>query len=239
MRVDQEDTNAFNTLMKSVRFSYATKTVIGDTFITVKGQVVNAYSPVGGNCNVYLPPFEQGRFISVSNIGTTFNLLVRTSGGALVTTVKPGLTALLFSGDDEWHAIRGGGTGAYDVFTNTVDGLVPAPNSAVPGSLFLRDDGQWGQVQVTGFVDSFKFMTDGTNTAIGSGPDTFRFRSSTNKIGLTVTNNQVTFGDNLDLTVNEANVNHNLLLNYVADQHVAHTGVILVRVGRSILRPAS
>jgi hypothetical protein len=228
MRVDQEDTNAFNTLFKSVRFSYSTKTIIGDAFITVKGQVVNAYDPAGGDCNVYLPPYDQGRFISVANIGTTFNLLVRTSGGTLVATVRPSQTVLLFSGDNEWHAIRGGGTGGgYDVFTNTVDGLVPAPHSAVPGSLFLRDDGQWGQVQVTGIVDSFKYITDGVNTAIGSGPDTFWLRSSTSKVGITVTNNQLTYGDNANFTVNEAFVDHNLLLNYSADRHVAHTGVVL------------
>jgi hypothetical protein len=70
-------------------------------------------------------------------------------------------------------------------------------------------------------------MTDGTNTSTGVGGDTFRFRSSTGSIGFTVTNNQVTFGDNVDLDVLEAAVDHNALLNYSADQHVAHSAVTL------------
>lgn len=218
-RLDQEDTKAFNTLLQSGRFSHSRKVLTGDVAITHNGSLVNFLDPGGVDRNVTLPPNEEGRFYVVSNVGTAFNLILS------VTTLLPGDTALLFSSDSEWTALRG--WAALAVFTNTTNGLVPAPNSGVPGSLFLRDDGQWGQVQVTGIVDAFKFITDGTNTAVGSGPDTFKLRSSTGKVGITVTNGDLTHGDNANFTVNEASIDHDLLLNFFSDEHVGHTGVVL------------
>lgn len=224
-RVDNEDVSTFNARFQSGRFSHSRKTVAGDTFITANGSLVNFLNGGVADRNVYLPVLEKGRFYVVGNIGTTNSLVVRDSLGFLKTTLLPNDTALLFASEGEWLALRG--WAALGVFTNTVNGLVPAPNSGVPGSLFLRDDGQWGQIQVTGIVDAFKFITDGTNTAIGSGPDTFRLRSSTGKIGITVTNNEAVFGDNANLTVLEAAVDHNSLLNFVANKHIDHTGVTL------------
>lgn len=224
-RTDNEDINAFNTRFQSGRFSHSRKTVIGDTFITLNGSLVNFINGGVADRNVYLPVLEKGRFYVVGNIGTTNSLIVRDSLGFLKTTLLPNDTALLFASEGEWLALRG--WAALGIFTNTVNGLVPAPNSITPGSLFLRDDGQWGQVQVTGIVDAFKFITDGTNTAIGAGPDTFRIRSSTSKIGITVTNNEAVFGDNVNLTVLEGAVDHNALLNFVANKHIDHTSVTL------------
>jgi hypothetical protein len=225
MRSNTEDSSAFNQILKSGRFSHSRSVLDGDDQITTNGSLVNFFDPNGANRNVALPVLEKGRFYVVSNIGSAFNLLVNNSVGTLITTLLPGDTALLFASDGEWVALRG--WAALGVFTNTINGLVPAPNSVTPGLLFLRDDGQWAQVQSVGIVDAFKFMTDGTNTAIGSGPDTFWYRSSDNTITLTVTNGEAVFGDNLNLTVNEAAVDHNALLNYVADQHVAHSSITL------------
>jgi hypothetical protein len=89
--------------------------------------------------------------------------IVQSANSLTITTLLPGDVALLCASDAEWIALRG--WAALGVFTNTVNGLVPAPVSVTPGSLFLRDDGQWGQVQVTGIVDAFKFITDGTTIA--------------------------------------------------------------------------
>jgi hypothetical protein len=225
VRSNQEDTNAFNTLLKSGRFSHDRKVLTGDVVITKNGPLVNFLDPNGADRNVVLPALEGGRFYVVGNVGTAQRLVVQSANSLTITTLLPGDVALLCASDAEWIALRG--WAALGVFTNTVNGLVPAPVSVTPGSLFLRDDGQWGQVQVTGIVDAFKFITDGTTIAVGAGPDTFRLRSSTGKIGITVQNNDATFGDNANFTVNEGSVNHNALLNYVADQHVAHSGVVI------------
>lgn len=225
MRNNLEDNKSFNQHFQSGRFSHSRKVLIDDVVLTTNGSLVNFFDAGGADRTVTLPEFEEGRFYVVANIGAADDLVVRDSSGVLITTLLPADTALMFASEDEWVALRG--WAALGVFTNTINGLVPAPNSLAPGSLFLRDDGQWAQVQVTGIVDAFKFITDGTNTAVGSGPDTFWLRSSTDKIGIVVTNGEAVFGDNANFTVNEAFVNHDLLLNFFADEHVGHSTVIL------------
>jgi len=224
-RNNSEDAQVFNQHFQSGKFSHSRKVLVDNVTLTQNGALVNFLDPNGANRECTLPALDDGRFYVVGNVGATNSIAVRSANGLLITTLLAGDTALMFASDAEWVALRG--WAALGVFTNTVNGLVPAPNSGTPGSLFLRDDGQWGQVQVTGIVDAFKFITDGTNTAIGSGPDTFWIRSSTGEINVTVTNGEAVYGDNVNLTVNEAAVNHNGLLNYVADQHVAHTGVTM------------
>ena len=140
MRSDQEDVNVFNQLFKSGRFSHSRKVATDDVVITQNGSLVNFIDPNGSDRTVTLPPLEDGRFYVVSNIGTTDELEVRADDGSLITTLLAADTALLFASDSEWMALRG--WAALGVFTNTVNGLVPASNSVAPGSLFLRDDGQ-------------------------------------------------------------------------------------------------
>lgn len=225
MRANTEDNKAFNQHFQSGRFSHSRRVMEGDVELTVNGSLVNFFDANGANRNVTLPTLENGRFYVVGNVGAANDVAVLDVNDVLVTTVLPGDTALMFASDDEWVALRG--WAALGVFTNTVNGLVPAPNSVTPGSLFLRDDGEWAQVQVTGIVDAFKFITDGTNTAIGSGPDTFYLRSSDGSIAITVTNGELVYGDNANFSVVEGNVDHNALLNYVADRHVAHSAITL------------
>lgn len=223
MRQDLHSPNIFDAEIKSARLSHARHVLSGHEAVTANGPIVNFYDPNGANRDITLPENNEGLFYVIANIGIGFNLLVKDAAGTLQATVAPSQTLQIWSSEGEWQGTKA--TTDLDVFTNTVDGLVPAPNSAVPGSLFLRDDGQWAQVQVVGIVDAFKYMSDGTNIAVGAGPDTFTFRSSTGKIGLTVTNNEAVFGDNLNLTVNEAAVNHDLLLNFVANEHIDHSTV--------------
>lgn len=223
MQQDLHNGKFFNAELKSARFSHIRRVLQGPLDITLNGAIVNFLDPNGAGRNVNLPVLEEGLFYVVSNIGAAFSLTVRDQLAATVATVAPGQTVLVFASKTEWRGLKA--TTNLDVFTNTLNGLVPAPNSVTPGTLFLRDDGQWGQIQVVGIVDAFKYMSDGTNVAVGAGPDTFRFRSSTNKIGITITNNEAVFGDNVNLTVLEGAVDHNALLNYVADQHVAHSSV--------------
>lgn len=223
MRQDLFSPNLVDAAIKSATLSHA-RHVLNDGYMVRKlGPLVCFFDPNGADREVNLPENEEGLFYTIANVGVGFNLLVKDAAGTLLATVAPTQTLQVWSSESEWQGTKA--TTDLDVFTNTVNGLVPAPNSVTPGSLFLRDDGQWAQVQVVGIVDAFKYMSDGTNIAVGAGPDTFRFRSSTSQIGITVTNNEAVFGDNVNLSVNEAFVNHNALLNYVADQHVAHSSV--------------
>lgn len=54
-------------------------------------------------------------------------------------------------------------------------------------------------------------MTDGTNTAVAVGADTFRFRSANDRLAVLIGDDDVTFGDNLLLTLDEGNIVHNNL----------------------------
>ncbi len=56
-----------------------------------------------------------------------------------------------------------------------------------------------------GLSNAYTGMTDGTTTASASGSDTFKFRSASNLLTVAVGSNDVTHGDNLLLTVNQAN----------------------------------
>lgn len=225
MRNDLHDSNLFNAIIKSAKLSHSRSILSGNASITENGALVSFIEASGAQRDVTLPVADEGLMFVASNVGATYNVVLKTAGGSTVTTLLPGDTALLFASESEWVALRG--WAALAVFTNSTNGLVPAPNSVTPGSLFLRDDGQWGQVQVVGIVDAFKYMSDGTNIATGAGPDTFKFRSSNGSLNVTVGNNDATHGDNVNLTVNAGGIDHNALLNYSANRHIDHTAVTL------------
>lgn len=70
-------------------------------------------------------------------------------------------------------------------------------------------------------------LTDGTNDAIAVGNDTFQFRTANDRLGILVTNDDMTFGDNILFTLEESNIDHNALANYVAEEHLDWTVSIL------------
>jgi len=76
-----------------------------------------------------------------------------------------------------------------------------------------------------GLSNAYGTMTDGTNNATASGADTFKFRSTDNKLSVLVTNNDGTHGDNLLLTINQGNIDHNSLSNYAANRHFLQTDI--------------
>jgi len=81
--------------------------------------------------------------------------------------------------------------------------------------------GGGGGFRYIGFRD-----TSGNSTSLSS-DEYFRFRSANTMLSLLVENDNATFGDNLLLTINNDQIDHDALNNYVADQHIAHSGVSL------------
>lgn len=70
----------------------------------------------------------------------------------------------------------------------------------------------------------YSTITDGSNSATPSSEtDTLKFRSANNLLGVVVADNDATHGDNVLLTVNESNIDHDNLTNYVADEHIDWT----------------
>ena len=74
-------------------------------------------------------------------------------------------------------------------------------------------------------TNAYVSMTDGTTTASASGEDTFKFRSANNILTAAVGSNDVTHGDNLLLTINEANITHANISGAGGNIHVDHSTV--------------
>ena len=77
-------------------------------------------------------------------------------------------------------------------------------------------------------TDAYASFTDGSTTSNSSGSDTFKFRSANNAITLAVQNDDVTHGDNLLLTFNVGNVDHDSLSGFVSNEHIDHSGVAII-----------
>lgn len=221
MRSDLQHNSAQELKIDSGKLGVERKALTGNVTLTPLSPIFSAFDPGGADRTITLPAFERGRFFFILHRGTANTLTVKDVGGTTVLTIYP--NELHFVGCDEssWYSTP-------DVFTGSgasaSTGLVPQPPSS-PGILkYLCEDGTWRD---PGFVGDFAYgnISDGTNTATASGVDTIRFRSADNKITVTVGSNDLTFGDNVLFTLNQGNIDHNSLLNYVADQHVAHSSV--------------
>lgn len=184
--------------------------------------------PNGSDRIVQLPPIQPGggRFFYITNLASDGSLLdVRDSANVHLSYVAYRQGAMfVVSSEEEWSA----GPAVFGAAgPNHGSGLVPDPGPVAGSSKVLFEDGVWRNVFSVGIVDAFKYITDGTNTAEGSGPDTFKIRSSDSSISVTVANNDPTHGDSVNLTANEAAIDHDALLNFVANKHIDHTAVTL------------
>lgn len=91
------------------------------------------------------------------------------------------------------------------------------------GGAVIEQDAPTGTIE-----NAYGSMTDGTITSTAVGDDTFKFRSANNLLSLAVQNNDPTHGDNLLLTVNEANINHDNLAGFVGNEHIDHSAVSII-----------
>lgn len=230
MRLDQNDTSAFNTNFRSGKFSQSTKVLTQNVNLVQNGSIVNVFDPNGGTFNVRLPALESGRFYVITNTGVAGTLNVTDLLGALVTSLAPGVSTLLFAGDDSWNGVAGssalnafGGVGA-----GHSTGLVPDPGVGPASSphKYLSETGVFETV--AGLVASnayFYSHKGGAVTVTPIGSETLEFLSANTAIS--ILGQSGTSPKSMLFTLNAANIDHNTLLNYSADQHVAHSGVTL------------
>lgn len=193
---------------------------------SLTAQYVNTTAP---GTAIRLPPVSLGKFFIISNVGSQ-DLDIQTANGLSLYTLPAGQSNVLHSEGASWLRLVPNAI-IYTVFgpegPGAHDGLVPSPGAAQAQLRFLGSDGQWHGAFGNTLLDGFSFVTDGTHTASATGNDTLRVRSSTGKITATVTDNEAVFGDNINFDVVEAQVDHNLLKNYSANQHIDHTAVTL------------
>lgn len=98
---------------------------------------------------------------------------------------------------------------ALDLKSNTshVHEGTTIKSTAEGASKVLTSNGSGGALWQSATLFAYGSLSDGTNTAVASLPNTtLNFRSADNKLTTTVGNDDPTYGDNLLLTVNEANL---------------------------------
>jgi hypothetical protein len=76
-----------------------------------------------------------------------------------------------------------------------------------------------------GLANAFAQITDGVNTAAASGAGAFKLRSASNRLSVSVADNDATHGDHALFTLNEANISHDALAGFAASRHVDHAAV--------------
>lgn len=230
MRSDLDSNQAFDQHFKSGKFSHSRMVLTGDVRITKNGSLVNALNPNGADRIVELPPFEAGRFYVVSHIGAANLLNIVTSTGASVAHLKTTESIVLFSSETEWSGTKS--LLDLDDFgiagPNHKRGLVPdpgpTPNPDPSHRAYLSELG-WAEItEITG-DDFYKYFKGGAVTLTPLGADTLELASANSL--LTILASAVPTPDSILFTVNQALIDHNVLTNYVADQHVAHSGVTL------------
>jgi hypothetical protein len=227
-----EDAESFNTQWKSGRFSHSNKLLQGKATITHNGSIVNAFDPNGEDRLVELPVYEAGRFYAVANVGEANVLTVTDFAGVVVSTLPPGWSTVFFSSDERWVGVNT--PMDLDVFGYTgpghKEGLVPdpGPGPVNPDATLRRYLSELGWATVTNLTagtDYFYSMKGGAVTLTPLSADTLEFLAGS--AALTVLAQAGTTPKSIKFTVNDSAIDHNALLNYDPDQHVAHSGVTL------------
>jgi len=229
MRTDNEDSANFNTRWKSGKFSHSQKVLTGPVTITKNGSIVNVFDAGGVDRVVTLPPYEAGRFYVVANIGTAGNLTINDALGVTKATIVVGGSSLLFASDSNWIGVSA--SLDLEVFGYTgpshSTGLVPDPGPGPVGSP-MRFLSELGWSTVAGLAASnayFYTWKGGAVTLTPVGAEAIELTSANAAIAILA--NAGTTPKSIRFTLDQTQIDHNLLLNYSTDRHVGHSLVVL------------
>lgn len=224
MRDTLDQNQAYQIDLKSGRFGTSSKTLTGDITLAPEGPILHFFDPNGADRIVTLPAVREGTYLSIFNLSTSNTITVKNAGGSTIAVVYPLNTVQFYSSETAWNSfghVFGASGAGHRV------GMVTDPGAVSGTTRFLREDGQWAVPPGGGggASDVYSTITDGTNSATAAGADTIKFRSSDGSISAVVTNNDLTHGDNVNFAVVEANVDHDALGNFVANEHIDHSTV--------------
>jgi hypothetical protein len=189
----------------------------GEQYIqrTVTGGKGRLFTFDSGNIPATLPVGTDGYVLTADSAEATGLKWAVASGGASdvfkTWTLQSdsgytwGTSDVVASGDDTMDLVAGSG--------------IAIDSDSTLKAFRIRTTGSGG------LTSAYVSMTDGTTTASASGGDTFKFRSADNKLTVAVTDNDATHGDNLLITVNEANINHDNLAGFDANEHFLQSAI--------------
>src|SRR5882672_3125398 len=102
MRSNIEQSRIWDSRFIATRLASVSFTMTGTLFLTKLSPGVVVLTLNGVDRDLYLPALSEERQYAVANVGTTGNLSVRDSGGAIVAVVTPGYMVLLFATALRW-----------------------------------------------------------------------------------------------------------------------------------------
>lgn len=230
MRSNLQDNHAQQLKLDSVVLGTTESALTGDLTFTHESPLFNAYDANGSDRILTLPDAIRGRVFIIANIGTANTLTVKDASANTIVIVRAGELQIIAGTSSSWAASPGvfGASGA-----GHSTGYVPDPGAVGATTAFLREDGLWVVPGGVPGSDSYNHFTDGVTTANAAGDDIFKVRSSSGKITVAVGSNDVTHGDNVNLSVNEAAVDHDALLNFLSNKHIDHTSVSISTAANS------
>lgn len=118
-----------------------------------------------------------------------------------------------------------------DITSESIFDLDDVTGPAVDGYILKYDSGSSSFIMVAegtggGTADRYiGFRDGGSGQTSLTGDEYFRFISANTLLEASVTDNDATYGDVLILTVRNDLIDHDVLTNFVADEHVAHASV--------------
>lgn len=224
MRFNLEHSIARQLSLVSTLLGVEAQALTGNLVLTPEAPVFFSLDPNGANRTVQLPEAQRGRLFIFHHAGIDNTLTIQDASSATVVVVRAGEVQLVVCNGSVWGATS-------DVFgpagVGHSTGLVPDPGVVSGLVRFLCDDGQWRSVTTVGTVDAYKYVTDGSNTAQAAGLSQFKIRSEDLSLSVVVTEADAIHGDNVNLQVQESNVDHDALANFVADEHINHASVVI------------
>lgn len=244
-RQNLEHNRGFDPDFHNVRFGTTRAILDGDEYLGHNSPVYNFFDGNGVERIVYLPEHTEGRgrMLGVANVGASANILVKNLAGTTLATLTAGDTATFVSSGYEWK-----------FFTNTFGQyLDPTEISSPDGSITVStvgnaitlvvDEANVDHDALFNFVanehinhSSVQIATAATSGLSGGGDITATRNLALNINGMTLIapalGDSIAFYDlsgavhgKTTLTNINAVLDHDALLGFVADEHVAHSTV--------------
>lgn len=160
----------------SPTFDTINLTLTGSYTLPQDGAVIHYLDPGASDRDVFLPAIlpQTGQFLIIVNMNTVTELDIKDSGGGVIVSVPPELSAIFFSHKTGWKYLM-----QTIVPTGIGTGDVVGPNSATDGAVALYN-GVTGKIiknstgtEVTALLDVFTDLLKGLVPASGGGTADF------------------------------------------------------------------
>jgi hypothetical protein len=191
-------------------------TYTGSTSITTLGTITTGTVPIANTSGTV--PVNRGG-TGLTALGTGLQVLRVNSGATGLEYVTPPWLTSFTEADPVWTGVSGNYYTKTNLQTSGQAAVhwgnlsnVPYASAGTGGvvkvgsGLAIDVNGVLSTSGTTGLTNAYTGMTDGTTTTTTTAATTFKFRSANNLLTPTVTDNDPTHGDNLLLTVNQANI---------------------------------